>query len=221
MAKEVKSRAGAPPAKRAYRSERRTQQAQETRRAIREAAEKLFVANGYAATSIAAIAEEAGVAPETVYATFKNKRTLLLEIEDVAIVGDDRDVPLIEREFVESARAEPDLRRRYHMVMDSGLDAVARPAQLDRVLRNAADADPELAKLHEGRRKARYEDTRRFTDVIAAGESFRIPFDDAVDLSFALCGTEVFDILVGELGWPVEKWKSTITTMLERYALEN
>ena len=221
MAKEVKPRSQKSPAKRAYRSERRTQQAQETRRAIRDAAQKLFMANGYAATSIAAIAEEAGVAPETVYATFKNKRALLLDIQDVAIVGDDLDVALFDREFVAAAQAAPDLRARYHMVMDNGLDAVARPAQLDRVIRNAADSDVELAKMNKERRKARYEDTRRFVDVIAAGESFEIPFDDAVDLSFALCGTELFDILVGELGWPVEKWKSTITTMLEKYALND
>jgi AcrR family transcriptional regulator len=220
MPKEVKPRSSPPPAKRTYRSERRTQQAQETRRAIREAAQKLFTANGYAATSIAAIAAEAGVAPETVYATFKNKRALLLEIEDVAIVGDDADVALFDREFVAAARAEPDLRKRYHMILDSGLDAVARPAQIDRVLRNAADSDAELGKMNKERRQARYNDTRRFTEVIAQGESFAIPFDDAVDLSFALCGTEVFDILVGELGWSVEKWKSTITTMLERYALD-
>jgi hypothetical protein len=75
--------------------------------------------------------------------------------------------------------------------------------------------------MNKARRKARYGDTRRFTEVIAQGESFAIPFDDAVDLSYALCGTEMFDILVGELGWSIEKWKTTITTMLERYALQD
>src|SRR5689334_15071718 len=81
------------------------------RQTIRDAAEKLFLAQGYAATSIAAIAEEAGVAPETVYATFKNKRALLKELIDVRVAGDDEPIAINDRPWLDEIRAEPDQRR--------------------------------------------------------------------------------------------------------------
>src|SRR5689334_9021372 len=63
--------------KRSYRSERRREQAAQTRERVLAAAARAFVARGFEATSVAAIAEEAGVSPETIYARFGNKRTLL------------------------------------------------------------------------------------------------------------------------------------------------
>jgi AcrR family transcriptional regulator len=219
MPKEVKRRTAKSPEKRTYRSELRSQQAQETRRAIRAAAEELFLANGYAATSITAIAEAAGVAPETVYAIFKNKRSLLLEIEDVAIVGDDAAVPLFDREFVDAARAEPDQRKRMQILLDAGLDAAARPFRFDSVMRSAADSDPELAKIRDERRAARYADNRRFVQLAADAGPFVIPFDDAVDLVHMLTSAEVFNILVGQCGWSIERWKTTIANLIEKIAL--
>jgi len=66
-----------PRTKRAYNSSRRKEQALQTRRQIVEAARSLFIARGYAGATIEAIAQEAGVAPETVYAAFGNKRAIL------------------------------------------------------------------------------------------------------------------------------------------------
>ena len=80
MAREVK--------RRRYTSAARKAQAAATRRSILDAAHALFVADGYAATTIQAIADDAGVAVQTVYAVFGNKRRLDQVIE-AAIVGDD------------------------------------------------------------------------------------------------------------------------------------
>ncbi|HXD69736.1 MAG TPA: TetR family transcriptional regulator, partial [Gaiellales bacterium] len=74
--------------RRPYRSERRREQARETRRRMLEAAGTLLAARGYAGTTIAAVAAEAGVAPETVYAAFRNKRTLVGELVRTAVRGD-------------------------------------------------------------------------------------------------------------------------------------
>ena len=75
--------------RRPYRSERRREQAEETRERVLEAAARLFAERGFESATIAAIAAEAGVSPETVYAAFRNKRTLLGELIRAAVRGSD------------------------------------------------------------------------------------------------------------------------------------
>jgi len=79
--------------RRAYDSHRRREQADATRRAVLDAARELFVHGGYAGTTIVAIAARAQVSAETVYARFRNKRTILSELIDVVMAGDDAPVP--------------------------------------------------------------------------------------------------------------------------------
>src|ERR687893_353998 len=87
-----------PPVKRRpYASSLRAAQARETRRRIVEAAARLFVREGYAATSIAAIAAEAGVAVPTVYATLRSKAGVLRAVVDLTVRGDDDAAPLAAR----------------------------------------------------------------------------------------------------------------------------
>src|SRR5664279_3833218 len=86
----------------------RAEQARATRRRIIEAATRLFLAHGYAATMLDQVALDAGVAVQTVYFHFGNKRTLLKEALDIAAVGDDEPVPLLERPWLDRLRGEPD-----------------------------------------------------------------------------------------------------------------
>src|SRR6478672_4353659 len=90
---------------------RRGAQARATRRRIVAAAAELFIENGYPATTLDQIADRAGVAVQTVYFHFGNKRTVLKEAVDVAAVGDDEQVALLERPWLAELRAEPDPRR--------------------------------------------------------------------------------------------------------------
>src|SRR6478736_2525533 len=96
--------------KRRYASTLRQEQAQQTRRAILDAAGRLFVDPGYAATPLTAIAAEAGVAVQTVYAVFGSKRQLLSDLVDVTTAGDDEPVALPDRAFVAEIRALADPR---------------------------------------------------------------------------------------------------------------
>ena len=82
-----------------------------TRRRIVDAAAELFVERGYGVTTLEQIAARAGVAVQTVYFHFGNKRTVLKEAVDVAAVGDDEPVALLERPWLDELRAEPDPRR--------------------------------------------------------------------------------------------------------------
>src|SRR5687767_11182338 len=92
---------------RQYTSERRSEQARETRRRILDAARELFLEQGYGATTISAIASRAGVAVQTVYAVFGSKRQLLSDLVDVSIVGDDLPIPMLKRPDVREVNAEP------------------------------------------------------------------------------------------------------------------
>ena len=80
--------------KRRYESTHRQDQARQTRLAVLAAARTLFVASGYGPTTLAASAQEAGVAVQTVYKIFGNKKTLLSELVDLTIAGDDEPIEL-------------------------------------------------------------------------------------------------------------------------------
>ena len=96
-----------PPAASSARTPRRPK-AQATRRRIRDAARRLFVERGYVATTIEAIAGEAGVAVPTVYLAFGTKRALLAELLDIAAASDEQPVAVLERPWVDELRHDPD-----------------------------------------------------------------------------------------------------------------
>src|SRR5262249_53569296 len=96
--------------RRRYNAPRRREAAQATRRAIVAAATRLFVERGYAATTMAAIAEAAGVSHETVYATFGPKPALFRHLVEIALAGMEEPVPALEREIV--AQCGPSTSRR-------------------------------------------------------------------------------------------------------------
>src|SRR3954454_8695963 len=90
---------GGTDGKREYRSPRRLAAARQTRARICAAARELFLANGYAATSMRAIAAAAGVAEKTVYLQFATKSAVLKEMVETAIVGDDEAIPAADRSW--------------------------------------------------------------------------------------------------------------------------
>src|ERR1700722_5494283 len=96
--------------KRPYNSVLRDEQAQATRRAVVKAAGRLFVERGYGATTIDAIAEEAGVGRKTVFTSIGGKAQALKLAIDWAIVGDDEPVALLDRAVVRAGMADPDPR---------------------------------------------------------------------------------------------------------------
>src|SRR3954471_19969726 len=92
--------------KRRYDSPRRREQAAATRQAILEAAQRLFEQQGYAATTMAAIAEDAGVALKTVYVAFETKSGVLRALWNLLLRGDEADIPIPERAWYREVLAE-------------------------------------------------------------------------------------------------------------------
>ena len=97
MSRDRAGTADGIPTARAYDAPKRQAAARETRRRIRSAATALFLAQGYAATSMRAVALAAGVAEKTVYLQYATKTALLKEVVETAIVGDDDEVPVAAR----------------------------------------------------------------------------------------------------------------------------
>src|SRR6266487_317916 len=97
--------------KKPYSSELRAAQARATRRAIVDAAARLFIAHGYGATTVDAIARAAGVSRKTVFTSVGGKIEALKLAIDWAAVGDDEPVPMLERPHVKAGQGEPDARR--------------------------------------------------------------------------------------------------------------
>ena len=134
-------------ARRQYNSVRRREQAGETRLRIIRSAYDLFVDQGYGRTRIAQIARTAGVAVETVYATFGSKPKLLHEVWDVTVGGDEDDVPVHERAEVLAVRAEADLGRRLRRLAVFNTAVSRRTAPLMVALRGAAASDGAAAAM--------------------------------------------------------------------------
>src|SRR2546430_7126899 len=133
--------------KRTYNSPRRREQAAATRREILEAAQPLFERQGYAATTMAAIASEAGVALKTVYVAFETKSGLLRALWHLLLRGDEADVPVADRPWYREVVDEPDPERQLRLNARNARVVKERAAALMRVIRDAAPADPDIAAL--------------------------------------------------------------------------
>ncbi|MGA8993582.1 MAG: helix-turn-helix domain-containing protein, partial [Nocardioidaceae bacterium] len=131
--------------RREYRSPLRQGQAAQTRRAVLDAATRQFGEHGWAGTSMRAVAEDAGVSVETVYAAIGPKAELLRQAIDVAIVGDDEPVALDQRpEFATTAVG--DLPTRIEAGAALITAAHERTVGVLRALREGAAGDAALAQ---------------------------------------------------------------------------
>jgi len=207
-----------PVKPRRYDSPRRRAQAQETRREILEAAERRFVADGYAATTMAAIAKEAGVALKTVYVAFETKSGVLRALWNLRVRGDEADVPIQDRAWYRDVLADPDPERALrHGARESRL-VKERAGGLFAVLRSAADADPDIAALWE-RINAEFHANQRV--VIEALGPLRpgLDVDRAADIMWTLNHPDVWQLLVGRRGWTPDEWEEWFLTTLSAQLL--
>jgi AcrR family transcriptional regulator len=188
----------------------RQRQALWTRRLIVDAARTLFLERGYAATTMDAIAKEAGVAVSTVYAIYKNKRTILRAIREAWHEQTHA------REINEEASRQPDPERRLAMVAhatrrqwETGGDVVA-------VYQGAAAADGEAAaELREALRGRRAALDRVVEGMEEAALRPELSVDRAAAILRALCRTEVYRELVEESGWSPDEYEAWLGETLK------
>ena len=215
MAKAVKGK----PKKRTYDSSKRQEQARATRSAVLDAARTLFVAQGFTATTLQAVADEAGVSVQTVYAAFGNKQEGLRQLIGVAVVGDDEAVPLLERDAVQEIVAEPDQRKRARMQAALIAQILARVAPVAMVAREASGASPEAAEQWRAFMLERRVGMAHAAATLAGKEGLRVPIEEAADVIHALWSPEMYTILVRELGWTPDRYEAWMADTLERTLL--
>lgn len=195
--------------KRRYDSSLRQKQAKETRRAIFAAAAKLFVSPGYAASPLTAVAAEAGVAVQTVYAVFGSKRQLLSELVDVTIAGDDEPVAVPERGFVAEIEALPDARDRLARFARHLCETNARQADVMLALAGAATADADAAAIWRKNQDDRRRGMAAFAGALAATGELRPEHDvtSVGDVLWLAMDVRNYDWLVRQCGWSAERYR--------------
>jgi AcrR family transcriptional regulator len=199
--------------KRQYHSTRRQEQASETRLRILRAAHDLFVAQGYGRTTIAEIAERAGVAVETVYAAFRNKATLLRQAWFVTFRGDELDVPLYDRDPMQAILAEPDLPTRIgkHAVFVTASNR--RMAPLYHALQGAAATELAAADLLDEYRGRRLDVATDYARAAAATGQLAVSEEDCRDIMFATMDGALWHRLVAERGWSDERFAKWLASL--------
>ena len=188
---------------RRYASQVRDEQARRTRRAIVTAAHDLFLAQGYAATTIDAIAEAAHVARRTVFNSVGGKAALLKLALDWAIVGDDEPVAMADRPVVKAILAESDPRKALVLWVQAVADVVGRTAPLGEVLTAAADIDPAAAELLAEASRQRMAGAAAFMRHLASLDGLAAGMTEqrAAELCWALTDGHLYRLLVAQRGW--------------------
>ncbi len=207
---------------RAYVSPRRAEQAKATRRAILESARRLFLSNGYGPTSIRAVAEEAGVAVQTVYAVFGNKRQLVIELVEDAVTGDDHLVdPRAEDSETSAVRAEPDPRRRAQLGAALSRKIIERLLPVFKITSDAAAVDPDFAELNQAMIARRRAEMADGATLLAGDDGLRVSPDDAAASLFVLCSPHVAQLLTEHLGWSFDRYQAWLADAIERLILND
>lgn len=205
-----------PRKTRRYHSPRRKEQAEATRKAIMDAAERLFEKDGYVATSMAAIAKEAGVALKTVYLAFETKGGLLRALWHRNLRGGREDVPVSDQEWFIEVLEEPDPAKALRLNARNSRQVKTRIAPLGEVLLNAAPADPEVDALSKRIWSQFYDNQRDVVKSLKRRKALKkgLGIERATDILWTLNHPRTYILLVQDRGWTAEqyeRWLGDIT----------
>jgi AcrR family transcriptional regulator len=207
---------GVKRSRRSYSSPLRADQAEQTRHRILAAAFSLFAKGGYAGTTIAAVAEDAGVSPETIYQGFGGKRGLLEGAIEMAIDGAEDGAASQER-WRAAVAGQSGARERLDMIVDYSCSILARTRPLHSVIRGAADKEPFAADL--GRRLLRERlsaQTERIATYLAGDLRPGLSVEEAGQRYCVLASPELYHLLTVELDWTADEHRRWVTTLLEK-----
>lgn len=186
---------------------------------IVKAAYRLFCAQGYAGTTMAEIAEAAGVAVQSVYFTFHTKAALLSRAYDFAVMGEEEPQIPQRQAWYEAMSAEPDVTQALrHFVTGVG-EITRRVTPLSLAAQVAADGDPDTARVmafHDGMQADAY---REVVKLLSAKAGLRpgLSLERGTDLLLLYAGTEVYHVMVEMRGWSHDEWLGwTVVTLADQ-----
>ena len=206
-----------PTTKRRYDSRRRRERAEEERRATQlrvvEAARRLFLTNGYAATTMAEIAREAGVAVQSVYSAGQSKADLLHLVTDLAVAGDDQQVMLLQRPDFAAVANESDPERQVRMIAALIAATMERLAPVWVAYREAAAVDAKAAANLVAAHQRRHETFAGMIGMIPEHRLRRSP-EEATDTAWAIGSIDVFLLLRSIQGWDATRYATWLRQTL-------
>jgi AcrR family transcriptional regulator len=197
----------------------RRERAKATQWRIVKAAYTLFCARGYAGTTMAQIAEAAGVAVQTVYFTFHTKSTLLSRAYDFAVMGEAEPLAPDKQPWFGAMTAEPNLAQAVRHVVTGAGEITRRVTPLYLVARVAADGDPDTARVIVFHERWRADGYRAVLELLVTKAKLRpgLSLERATDLLLLFVGPDVYQVLVGGHGWSHEEWVDwTVSTVVEQ-----
>ncbi|MFE7719514.1 TetR/AcrR family transcriptional regulator [Nocardia rhizosphaerihabitans] len=194
--------------KRRYDASGRRAQARARRHAMVVAAQELFESDGFRSTTIAAVAERAGVSAESVYKAFGTKAALAKAVFDVVIAGDDEDVPVYQRPEQQAMLAEPDVRRKIEMFVHGLAQRQARSAKVQFLIRDGRHVDDSLTPVWD---KLAEEGLVGMTmlgrHLLETGQlRAGIDLDEVRDVLWNYLAIDTYERLVLARGWSVDRY---------------
>ena len=195
---------------RRYVSPLRREGAARTRQAVLDAARELFTAQGYTATTVDEIAGRAGVSKPTVFAAAGSKQTIIKQLRDIALAGDDEPVPVAQRPWYREALAEPDPRRALRLYARNVTAIHGRSADVYEVLRAAAASDKDLHDLWRASEDERRGGATIVVDALLQKSHLKAGLDRtaAIDIVWVLTSSEIFWRLVRTRRWSLPRFES-------------
>jgi AcrR family transcriptional regulator len=208
--------------KRRYDASRRQAQARQLRLDVAEAARDLFIAQGFAATTVGDVASAAGVSQPFIYAAFGSKRGLLAKVVDWTIVGDDQPIPMAERPSILAVRQETTITGKIALYAHHGRLVAPRVAPLVRMLRAAADADPDAREIYQTGETQRRTGAAQFIANLRTAGPLRAGLSDqhAADAVWALAPDILWTSLVDHQGWSANHFEQWYAAQLGAAVLE-
>jgi AcrR family transcriptional regulator len=196
--------------RRTYHSPRRREQAAGTRRAILDAAQRLFEKHGYAGTTMGAIGVEAGVALKTVYVAFETKSGVLRALWNLRLRGDEGDAPVAERQWYRNVLDEPDSERQLRL--NAHNSRVAKEQRLGPVLGvigAAAAVDPDIAALWDRIEAEYYANQRAVVESLHEKGALNpeLDVDRAADILWTINHPNQWGLLVSRRGWTPDQYE--------------
>lgn len=196
----------------------RQAQIAQTEERIIAAATELFLADGYPATTLEAIARHAQVGARTVYLRFGTKAALFKRVVDTAIVGDTRPVDVLGRDWMRAALTAPTAAERIAASAAAGRQIMARTGALFAVAQQAAAIEPLIAGYwQEGRDQSRHAHavfwTRMAEDGLLDPEA---DLDWLIETTSVLAAAETYLLITRVQRWDLDTYQEWLTTTMTR-----
>jgi AcrR family transcriptional regulator len=190
----------------------------DTEERILAAARSLFLRDGYAATTLAAVADAARVGHRTVYVRFGTKAALLKRVVDVAVAGDTRPIAVTGRDWFQASLTAPTLPERVAAYARGASDLMARAGDLIAIAWQAEPAEPVIAAAGRAGREATRDAVRLFCTRLRDDGLVPQTCDITwlADTASLLSQAQTWLLGRDTLGWSSEQYSQWLATTLSR-----